>query len=122
MLSRPAPLPGRTENLNETAPPCPRLVRTAGRGPGRAGASHPHRHLFPIGLLGLLFQDAIDSTLRNMWITASMLLLFALLFCWVSVGFWTALMGFFTGQVMRATGGKADPQKVAEALGAALKG
>ncbi|BDZ57424.1 undecaprenyl-diphosphatase [Barrientosiimonas humi] len=32
----------------------------------------------PIGLLGLLFQDAIDSTLRNMWITASMLLLFAL--------------------------------------------
>ncbi|MFC3859556.1 glutamine--tRNA ligase/YqeY domain fusion protein [Deinococcus antarcticus] len=34
----------------------------------------------------------------------------------------TALMGFFTGQVMRATGGKADPQKVAEALGAALKG
>lgn len=32
----------------------------------------------PIGLLGLLFQDAIDSTLRNLWITASMLLLFAL--------------------------------------------
>ncbi|PNY82034.1 glutamine--tRNA ligase/YqeY domain fusion protein [Deinococcus koreensis] len=34
----------------------------------------------------------------------------------------TALMGFFTGQVMRATGGKAEPGKVAEALGAALKG
>lgn len=34
----------------------------------------------------------------------------------------TALMGFFTGQVMRATGGKADPKKVAEALGEALKG
>lgn len=32
----------------------------------------------PIGVLGLLFQDAIDSTLRNLWITASMLLLFAL--------------------------------------------
>lgn len=32
----------------------------------------------------------------------------------------TALMGFFTGQVMRATGGKAEPQKIAEALNAAL--
>lgn len=32
----------------------------------------------------------------------------------------TALMGFFTGQVMRATGGKADPQAVAAALTAAL--
>ncbi|WP_019586457.1 glutamine--tRNA ligase/YqeY domain fusion protein [Deinococcus apachensis] len=34
----------------------------------------------------------------------------------------TGLMGFFTGQVMRATGGKADPKVVAERLGAALKG
>ena len=34
----------------------------------------------------------------------------------------TALMGFFTGQVMRSTGGKADPKKVAQALAAALKG
>lgn len=32
----------------------------------------------------------------------------------------TALLGFFTGQVMRATGGKADPQQLAEALKAAL--
>ena len=28
-------------------------------------------------------------------VQTSILLLFALLFCWVSVGFWTALMGFF---------------------------
>ncbi|MCP2014357.1 glutaminyl-tRNA synthetase [Deinococcus sp. HSC-46F16] len=34
----------------------------------------------------------------------------------------TALMGFFTGQVMRATGGKADPAKVAAALLEALGG
>ncbi|MEF2280359.1 glutamine--tRNA ligase/YqeY domain fusion protein [Deinococcus sp. YIM 134068] len=34
----------------------------------------------------------------------------------------TGLMGFFTGQVMRATGGKADPKVVAELLGAALGG
>ncbi len=27
----------------------------------------------PIGVLGLLFQDAIDSTLRNLWITVAML-------------------------------------------------
>lgn len=27
----------------------------------------------PIGLLGLLFQDAIDSSLRNLWITVAML-------------------------------------------------
>lgn len=33
----------------------------------------------------------------------------------------TALMGFFTGQVMRSTGGKADPQKLAAALAGALK-
>ncbi|THF83962.1 glutamine--tRNA ligase/YqeY domain fusion protein [Deinococcus sp. KSM4-11] len=32
----------------------------------------------------------------------------------------TALRGFFTGQVMRATGGKAEPQAVAAALDAAL--
>lgn len=32
----------------------------------------------PIGVLGLLFQDAIDSTLRNLWITATMLLVFGL--------------------------------------------
>lgn len=34
----------------------------------------------------------------------------------------TGLMGFFTGQVMRATGGKADPRRVAQLLGAALQG
>ena len=32
----------------------------------------------------------------------------------------TALKGFFTGVVMRATGGKAEPQAVAAALDAAL--
>ncbi|MGO1167145.1 MAG: undecaprenyl-diphosphate phosphatase [Janibacter sp.] len=32
----------------------------------------------PIGLLGLLFQDQIESSLRSLWITASMLLIFAL--------------------------------------------
>ena len=32
----------------------------------------------------------------------------------------TALLGFFTGQVMRATGGKADPQQLAAALKDAL--
>ncbi|KNX36744.1 undecaprenyl-diphosphate phosphatase [Luteipulveratus halotolerans] len=32
----------------------------------------------PIGILGLLFQDKIDSTLRNLWITASMLLVFGI--------------------------------------------
>ncbi|WP_034408096.1 glutamine--tRNA ligase/YqeY domain fusion protein [Deinococcus murrayi] len=34
----------------------------------------------------------------------------------------TALLGFFTGQVMRATGGKADPAKVAAALREGLGG
>ncbi|ACO44915.1 glutamine--tRNA ligase/YqeY domain fusion protein [Deinococcus deserti] len=34
----------------------------------------------------------------------------------------TALMGFFTGQVMRATGGKADPKQVAAGLTHALNG
>ncbi|MFC4455550.1 glutamine--tRNA ligase/YqeY domain fusion protein [Deinococcus sonorensis] len=34
----------------------------------------------------------------------------------------TGLMGFFTGQVMRASGGQANPQRVAELLTAALQG
>ncbi|MEW6421532.1 MAG: glutamine--tRNA ligase/YqeY domain fusion protein, partial [Deinococcota bacterium] len=34
----------------------------------------------------------------------------------------TALMGFFTGQVMRATGGKADPQMITRKLAEALEG
>ncbi|MCD0171193.1 glutamine--tRNA ligase, partial [Deinococcus sp. 23YEL01] len=34
----------------------------------------------------------------------------------------TALLGFFTGQVMRATGGKADPATLNAALEAALAG
>lgn len=34
----------------------------------------------------------------------------------------TALLGFFTGQVMRATAGKADPQVVARKLEEALGG
>ena len=33
----------------------------------------------PIGILGLLFQDAIDTTLRNLWITSAMLIVFGLL-------------------------------------------
>lgn len=32
----------------------------------------------PIGLLGILFQDQIESSLRSLWITATMLLVFAL--------------------------------------------
>ena len=32
----------------------------------------------PIGILGLLFEDQIDTTLRSLWITATMLLVFAL--------------------------------------------
>jgi undecaprenyl-diphosphatase len=32
----------------------------------------------PIGVLGLLFEDAIDSTLRNLWITVAMLAGFGL--------------------------------------------
>jgi len=31
----------------------------------------------PIGLLGILFQDQIESSLRSLWITATMLLVFA---------------------------------------------
>ncbi|MHA7156142.1 undecaprenyl-diphosphate phosphatase [Arthrobacter sp. TMN-50] len=33
----------------------------------------------PIGILGLLFQDQIESTLRSMWLTASMLVIFGLI-------------------------------------------
>lgn len=33
----------------------------------------------PIGVLGLAFQDAIESVLRNLWITGAMLILFGLI-------------------------------------------
>jgi undecaprenyl-diphosphatase len=33
----------------------------------------------PIGVLGLLFQDAIDSFLRNLWITGTMLIVFGII-------------------------------------------
>ena len=33
----------------------------------------------PIGVLGLAFQDAIDSVLRNLWITGAMLIVFGLI-------------------------------------------
>lgn len=34
----------------------------------------------PIGVIGLLFQDAIRSSLRNLWITATVLVLFSFVF------------------------------------------
>lgn len=48
---------------------------------GRVPRSNPDARMgwfvivgsLPIGLLGYLFQDAIDSTLRNLWITVAML-------------------------------------------------
>lgn len=36
----------------------------------------------PIALLGLLFKDAIETTLRNLYITATMLIVFALILAW----------------------------------------
>ncbi|HAW25232.1 glucans biosynthesis glucosyltransferase MdoH [Stutzerimonas xanthomarina] len=45
-----------------------------------------------------VFQQPLQESARQILpyvVQTSILLLFALLFCWVSVGFWTALMGFF---------------------------
>ncbi|GAB2673523.1 undecaprenyl-diphosphate phosphatase [Thalassiella azotivora] len=36
----------------------------------------------PIGVLGFAFQDAIEGPARNLWLTASMLLVFALVLHW----------------------------------------
>lgn len=36
----------------------------------------------PIAILGLLFKDAIETSLRNLYITATMLIVFALLLAW----------------------------------------
>lgn len=36
----------------------------------------------PIAILGLLFKDAIETTLRNLYITATMLIVFALVLAW----------------------------------------
>ncbi len=48
--------------------------------------------------LQVVFQQPWQESARQILpyvVQTSILLLFALLFCWVSVGFWTALMGFF---------------------------
>ncbi|BDZ43692.1 undecaprenyl-diphosphatase [Paraoerskovia sediminicola] len=53
----------------------------------RMGAHDPHARMawfialgsVPIVLLGLLFQDAIETNLRNLWITVAMLALFGVL-------------------------------------------
>lgn len=53
-------------------------------------------------LIGMLVQTAIATWYMKgvlpyqggQWLEIAILLLFALLFCWVSSGFWTALMGF----------------------------
>ncbi len=37
----------------------------------------------PIGVLGLLFEDAIDTSLRNLWITVAMLAVFAVVL-WIA--------------------------------------
>lgn len=45
-----------------------------------------------------VFQQPLQESARQILpyvVQTSILMLFALLFCWVSVGFWTALMGFF---------------------------
>ena len=45
-----------------------------------------------------VFNQPLQESARQILpylVQTSILLLFALLFCWVSVGFWTALMGFF---------------------------
>lgn len=36
----------------------------------------------PIAMLGLLFKDAIETSLRNLYITATMLIVFALILAW----------------------------------------
>lgn len=48
--------------------------------------------------LGLVFEQPLRESARQILpyvVQTSILALFALLFCWVSMGFWTALMGFF---------------------------
>lgn len=58
-------------------------------GANRAGM-HPDARMgwliiigtLPIAVLGLLFKDAIETSLRNLYITASMLMLFALVLAW----------------------------------------
>ncbi|WP_322981713.1 glucans biosynthesis glucosyltransferase MdoH [Pseudomonas sp. C11] len=48
--------------------------------------------------LGLVFEQPWLESARQILpyvVQTSILALFALLFCWVSMGFWTALMGFF---------------------------
>ena len=48
--------------------------------------------------MGLVFEQSLCELVRQILpyvVQISILALFALLFCWVSMGFWTALMGFF---------------------------
>lgn len=73
---------GPTSDLVDTAP----AGGSAGRG---GGASHDALMgwfiivgSIPIVVLGVLFKDSIESTLRNLWLTVIMLSVFALLLGW----------------------------------------
>ena len=57
----------------------------------------PYRGWSLVDLQDVFVQPLAESARQILpyVVQTSILLLFALLFCWVSVGFWTALMGFF---------------------------
>ena len=72
-----------TADLVDTAPTRPPTASRSG------GASHDALMgwfiivgSIPIVVLGLLFKDTIESTLRNLWLTVAMLTVFALLLGW----------------------------------------
>ncbi len=72
---------GSTSDLVDTAP--------TGSPTGRGGSSHDALMgwfiivgSIPIVVLGVLFKDSIESTLRNLWLTVIMLSVFALLLGW----------------------------------------
>ncbi len=57
----------------------------------------PYQGWFLVDMQEVFVQPLSESARQILpyVVQTSILLLFALLFCWVSVGFWTALMGFF---------------------------
>ena len=57
----------------------------------------PYQGWALVDLQGVLQQPWLETARQILpyVVQTSILILFALLFCWVSVGFWTALMGFF---------------------------
>jgi membrane glycosyltransferase len=114
-------------SVSERADDSASSLRRARQGLAWVRASR-HRRLL-LGLLVLLPSVVASGFMVNVlpgkgdsWLEAAIVLLFGALFGWISIGFWTALLGFFVlvGRrdrfAISAAGGEDDPREAARGI------